>query len=165
MRQTISSIIFMQAIEWRILPLLFFFFIPVTAMAQSTATAEPELTIRKLEAEQVGYLVSGNVGEMKKNWDPDFTVNNPFNVVQHGATGPIQTGALTYHKFERNIEKVLVFDSVVVVMGNEVVLPKTAPAGSSHDTNQSITRRFTNVWMFKGGKWMMIARQASNVCK
>jgi len=49
-------------------------------------------------------------------------------------------------------------------MGNELVVPKTAPKGSSHDTNQPIKRRFTNVWMRKDGKWLMIARHASNIC-
>ena len=117
-----------------------------------------------MEAEQVEYLLNGKVAEMKKNWAADFTVNNPFNVVQDAATGPIQSGVLTYSKFERNIEKVLLDDSVVIVMGNELVVPKTAPKSSSHDTNQPINRRFTNVWMRKDGKWLMIARHASNIC-
>lgn len=120
--------------------------------------------IRQLEASQVEYLMSGDVAEMKKNWDPTFTVNNPFNVVQDAATGPIQSGALTYSRFERNIEKILQNESVVVVMGQEVVVPKSAPKGTSHDTKSEIKRRFTNVWMKKEGKWMMIARQASNIC-
>jgi hypothetical protein len=136
-----------------------------TATAQSggsSHTAETE--IRRLEAKQVEYLMNGKVAEMKENWDADFTVNNPFNVVQNAATGPIQSGVLTYSKFERNIEKILHHDAVIIVMGNELVVPKTAPKGSSHDTNQPIKRRFTNVWMRKGGKWLMIARQASDVC-
>jgi hypothetical protein len=108
--------------------------------------------------------MTGKVAEMKNNWASNYTVNNPFNVVQDAATGPIQGGALTYTKFERNIEKILVHDSVVVVMGNEVVVPKTAPKGTSHDTDQAINRRFTNVWMRMNGKWLLIARQASNVC-
>jgi hypothetical protein len=123
-----------------------------------------EVEIRKLESEQVNLLMSGALSEMKKNWAPNFTVNNPFNVVQDAATGPIQSGALTYKKFERNIEKILTHDSVVIVMGSELVVPKTAPKGSSHDTDQPIKRRFTNVWMRKDGKWLIIARHASNVC-
>ena len=136
-----------------------------TAMAQTqpaSGTAEKE--IRRLEAEQVAYLIDGNLGEMQKSWAENFTVNNPFNVVQDANTGPIQTGVLTYTKFERDIEKVLHHDSVVIVMGNEIVIPKTGPKGSSHDTDQPIKRRFTNVWMRKNGQWMMIARHASNIC-
>ena len=136
-----------------------------TAAAQSQSSPDAiEIEIRKLEAEQVEYVLNGKAAEMKKNWHPNFTVNNPFNVVQDGATGPIQAGTLTYSKFERNIEKILRHDSVVIVMGSELVVPKTAPKGSSHDTNQSIKRRFTNVWMHKDGKWLMIARHANEIC-
>lgn len=108
--------------------------------------------------------MKGDLSQMKDNWSEDYTVNNPFNEVQDAASGPIQKKVLTYSKFDRNIEKVLLHDSVVVVMGNELVVPKTAPKGSSHDTHEPIRRRFTNVWMRKDGKWIMIARQASNVC-
>jgi len=145
--------------------LLSLLLLPGTAAAQShSSSGAVEVEIRKLEAEQVEYVLNGKLAEMKKNWDSNFTVNNPFNVVQDAATGPIQAGTLTYSKFERNIEKVLLHDSVVIVMGNELIVPKTAPKGSSHDTNQPIKRRFTNVWMHKDGKWLMIARHASEIC-
>lgn len=134
-----------------------------TVHAQNSAT-NTEAEIRKLEADQIAYLMNGKVAELKNNWASNYTVNNPFNVIQDAATGPIQSGVLTYSKFEREIEKVLVHDSVVIVMGSELVVPKTAPKGSSHDTNQPIKRRFTNVWMQKDGKWLMVARHASNIC-
>ena len=143
---------------------LTFLLLPVTVVLSQNSSNNAEVEIRKLEAEQVEYLMNGKVAEMKKHWAADFTVNNPFNVVQDAATGPIQSGVLTYSKFERNIEKVLLHDSVIIVMGNELIVPKTAPKGSSHDTNQPIKRRFTNVWMRKDGKWLMIARHASNIC-
>lgn len=138
-------------------------FVSVAADAQGSAQVA-EAEIRKLESDQIDYLLKGDIAAMKKNWAPTYTVNNPFNVVQDAATGPIQSGALTYNKFERNIEKILYHESVVIVMGSELVFPKTAPKGSSHDTDQSIKRRFTNVWMKMDGKWMLIARHASNIC-
>jgi hypothetical protein len=135
-----------------------------TIAHSQSSPGNDEVEIRRLEAEQVEYLMKGKVAEMKKKWAANHTVNNPFNVVQDAATGPIQSGILTYSKFERNIEKVLLHDSVIIVMGDELVVPKTGPKGSSHDTNQPIKRRFTNVWMRKDGKWLMIARHASNIC-
>lgn len=143
---------------------LAFLLIPAIAVHAQNSPTTAEAEIRRLEAEQVEYLMNGKLAEIKKNWDANYTVNNPFNVVQDAATGPIQSGVLTYTKFERNIERVLLHDSVVIVMGNELVVPKTAPKGSSHDTDQPIKRRFTNVWMRKDGKWLMIARHASKIC-
>lgn len=137
---------------------------PVTFVHSQGSSSNIDAEIRRLETEQVEYLMNDKVAEMKKNWASDYTVNNPFNVVQDAATGPIQSGVLTYSKFERNIEKILLHDSIVIVMGNELVVPKTAPKGSSHDTIEPIKRRFTNVWMRKDGKWLMIARHASNIC-
>jgi hypothetical protein len=141
-----------------------FLLLKATVVNAQNANKNAEAEIRKLETEQVEYLMNGKLAEMKKNWAADYTVNNPFNVVQDAATGPIQSSVLTYSKFERNIEKILSHDSVIIVMGNELVVPKTAPEGSSHDTTQPIKRRFTNVWMRKEGKWLMIARHASNIC-
>lgn len=153
----------MKHIFFRI-QVLAFHLLLVTVVRSQPSSKNAEVEIKRLEVEQVEYLMNGKVAEMKKNWAADFTVNNPFNVVQDAATGPIQSGVLTYLKFERTIEKVLLHDSVIIVMGNELVVPKTAPKGSSHDTNEPIKRRFTNVWMRKDGKWLMIARHASNIC-
>ena len=148
----------------KILPMVLYFFLTATVVFSQQVTHPVEAEIRRLEAAQVTYLMKGMLVEMRKNWAPDFIVNNPFNVVQDGATGPIQSGTLTYVKFERNIERVLQHDSVVVVMGNEVVVPKTAPQGSSYEANQEIKRRFTSVWMKKNGTWLLIARHANNIC-
>lgn len=49
-------------------------------------------------------------------------------------------------------------------MGNELVVPKTAPKDSSHDTKEPIKRRFTNVWMRMDSKWLMLARHANEIC-
>lgn len=141
-----------------------FLLLPVTVVSSQNSNDNAEIEIRRLEAEQVVYLMSGKVAKMKENWSADFIVNNPFNVIQDGATGPIQSGVLTYSKFERNIEKVLLNDSIIIVMGNELVVPKTGPKGSAYETNQPIERRFTNVWIHKDNKWLMLARHASNIC-
>src|SRR5687767_14737918 len=88
---------------------LAFLLLPVPVVHSQTSSNDAEVEIRRLEADQVEYLMNGKVAEMKKNWAADFTVNNPFNVVQDAATGPIQSGVLTYSKFERKIEKVLLY--------------------------------------------------------
>lgn len=125
---------------------------------------EIEKTIRQLESAQVKYLLEGDVRSMKANWAVDFAVNNPFNQVQEGSSGPIQAGTLTYSLFERHIEKILIHETTAIVMGNERVVPSTAPEGSSHDTNNPIRRRFTNIWMLLNEKWLLVARHANVIC-
>src|SRR5689334_13884201 len=116
-----------SAVRFAIVVIIFTMGYFATKAQSADETAEAE--VRKLEADQVNYLLTGALLDMKANWASNYTVNNPFNVVQDAATGPIQTGNLTYHKFEREIEKVLVHDDVVIVMGSELVFPKTAPKG------------------------------------
>ena len=119
-----------------------------------------ENEIRKLEFEQIEYLLRGDVESMEKRWAPGYTVNNPFQEIMDARQGPIRTGKLTYSKFERDIQKFLLHGSTAVVMGIETVVPN----GNSRDAGRTINRRFTDVWMKINGKWLMIARHANELC-
>jgi hypothetical protein len=119
-----------------------------------------ENEIRKLENDQIEYLLKGQVQLMEKHWAPGYTVNNPFNEIVDARHGPIRTEKLTYSKFDRDIQKVIVRGSTVIVMGNETVVPK----GSSRDAGRTIHRRFTDIWMILDGKWLMVARHANEIC-
>jgi hypothetical protein len=129
--------------------------------ATSTADDAIEKEIRKLEQDQVNYLLQDNVDAMQKHWDPKCMVNNPFNKIVKISEGPIRQGSLTYSSFVRNVEQVLIHGTTVVVMGTETVVPK----GISPDAGQTIRRRFTNVWMKKANRWLMIGRHANMVCE
>lgn len=134
---------------------------PNTSLAQSSrADAKVQDQIRALEQAQVAALLQNDIPAMQRNWAKDYVVNNPFNVAVDASKGPIQAGTLTYSSFEREIERVLVRGNVVIVMGNETVVP----SGKSADAGKTIHRRFTNVWMKQGRRWLLTARQASVVC-
>ena len=125
--------------------------------AQTRAIAEK---IRRLEQRQVDYLLSRDVEAMERNWSPDYTVNNPFLHVVNAHHGPIHDRTLTYSSFKRDIERILVHNRTVFVMGSETVVPKD----QSPDAGKTINRRFTDVWMYERGNWLLVARQASVVC-
>jgi ketosteroid isomerase-like protein len=134
---------------------------PNTSLAQSTrANSKVQDQIRALEQAQVAALLRNDIAAMKRNWATDFIVNNPFNVAVDASKGPIQAGTLTYSSFERKIERVLVRGNVVIVMGSETVVP----SGKSADAGKTIHRRFTDVWMNRGGRWLLTARHANVVC-
>lgn len=116
-----------------------------------------EQEIRKLEQRQVDLLLRGEVAEMEKQWAKDYMVNNPFNKLVKAREGPIRAKQLTYSKFERNIEVVLVKGDVAVAMGGETVVP----SGQSADAGKTIRRRFTDVWVKEDGRWLLMARHAS----
>ena len=127
-------------------------------LGQQVATNESvEQEIRKLEQNQVDYVLRGDSDALEKQWAPDYVVNNPFQQAVSARQGPIRQGALTYSAFTRTIEKVLLHGQTVVVMGAETVVP----SGQSADAGKTIRRRFTNVWMNTTGEWLLVARQAS----
>jgi ketosteroid isomerase-like protein len=120
-----------------------------------------EREIRKLEQAQVDAGLRGDVAAMKKNWAEDYVVNNPFYEAVDASKGPIAAGTLRYSSFVREVERVLLRGDTVIVMGREVVVPK----GDSPDAGKTINRRFTNIWMKRGGRWLLTARHASIVCR
>jgi len=69
-------------------------------------------------------------------------VNNPFNQVVDASAGPIRRGQLTYSSFVRNIERVLVHDRTVIVMG----VRRSCRAASQ----QTQARRFTGALLMFG---------------
>ena len=127
--------------------------------AKKKDTLEQE--IRKLEQSQVDALLRNDLAAMESNWAKDYTVNNPFNQAVSASQGPIRAGALTYSSFVREVEKVLMHGKTVIVMGKETIVP----SGNSADAGKTINRRFTNVWMKRGGKWLLTARHASVICQ
>ena len=139
-------------------------FLIVVFGAASAAAAqtgsEDEKVIRDLEQHQVKLLLAGNVKQMAAAWLPEFTVNNPFNDVVNGHSGPVRNGRLTYSAFARNIEKIVFRDGLAVVMGSETVVP----SGTSRDAGKEIHRRFTDLWVKVDGQWKMLARHANVIC-
>src|SRR5262245_44693407 len=85
--------------------------------------------IRMLEEEQITLLLHNDIAKMRRNWASDYVVNNPFNAAVDAKSGPIAAGTLTYSRFDRNIERVLLRGNTVIVMGSETVVP----SGTSQD--------------------------------
>lgn len=133
-----------------------------SALGQSTNQNDAlEQEIRHREQAQVDSLLKNDIAAMKRNWAADYVVNNPRNEVVDASRGRIQSGTRTYASFVRDIERVLVRDNTVIVMGQETVVP----SGAASDAGKTIVRRFTNIWMMREGQWLLTARQATVICK
>ncbi len=93
----------------------------------------------------------------------DLAVNNPQNGVSvRGATGQRSAaGQISYSRYDRVIEYAGLRGDMVLLMGEEIVLPK-APDGTSP---REMHRRFTDLWKQVGGGWKLTARQATIVTR
>lgn len=128
----------------------------VITVAQST---DLENKIRELEKAEAGAALAHDTTILESIWADDFTVNTPYNKVGTGTKGgPIH---LYYERLDRNIEKLTVYSNqLVMTMGNEVIKrkPPMTLAG------QTLTRRFTHVWMKRNDKWQLAIRHANFIC-
>ena len=91
----------------------------------------------------------------------DLVVNNPQNSISiRGATGQRNTsGLISYSSYVRSIEYAGMLGEMVLLMGDERVVPK----GDSLMAGKEVRRRFTDVWKMEGGHWVLAARQATIV--
>ena len=129
---------------------------PVKILSQDPREAE----IRRLDnLERESVMRGDSVSLYDKLWSPTMIINTPANIVGtvEGTKAHFRSGNLAYKSFERTIERISIHDNVAIVMGAEVIKPQ----GKQLHAGKTVTRRFTNVWMYKANAWSMIARQAT----
>ena len=140
-------------------------------LASATATAQQlqlsadsalQERIRELDLAHAEAIFKGDRIALQELLPDDHTVNHPTNrIVQEKAEllDMIGKGVIRYTRFERRPEKFLFYKDMVVVMGDETVVP--APGAPNAGT--VLRRRYTNAWMLHDGKWQLAFRHANNV--
>jgi ketosteroid isomerase-like protein len=118
--------------------------------------------IRKLDLAHAEAIFKGDAVALQELLPDDHTVNHPTNrIVQEKAEllEMIGKGVIRYTRFERRPEKFLFYRDMVVVMGDETVVP----APGAPNAGKVLRRRYTNAWMLHDGKWRLAFRHANNV--
>lgn len=132
---------------------------PATSASRRRST---EKQIRKLDLAHAEAIFKGEINTLQKLLPDDHTVNHPTNrIVQEKAERLklIGEGVVHYTRFERRPEKFLFYKDLVVVMGDETVVPGTG----APNEGKVLRRRYTNAWMRQDGKWRLAFRHANNV--
>ncbi len=148
----------------RIALILAFAFCGAIAAARAAETeAELVQEIRRLDMAHARAIFKGDAAALDQLMDDEVTVNHPTNRIvkeKKELLDLIAQGVIRYTAFERRPEKFLVYDGLVVVMGDETVVPaKGAP-----NEGKQLRRRYTNGWMKRDGRWRLAFRHANNVC-
>jgi hypothetical protein len=88
---------------------------------------------------------------------PVLRVQNQDQVLKgkKDAVALVRAGILDFASFEREFEAVLVPVDTAILMGLETVKPRN----KAPDAEQTVRRRFTNIWMKRDGRWQFTARQ------
>ncbi|TCS10326.1 nuclear transport factor 2 family protein [Caulobacter sp. BK020] len=92
---------------------------------------------------------------------PELVVNNPGNIV--AASAMVRQlnadGKIAYSQYERLLERASLRSEMVLLMGEESVVPK----GRNPLAGQTVRRRFTELWRPEGERWLLSVRQATVV--
>lgn len=120
-------------------------------------------TIRDLDQQHAAAIFAGDAEALDRLMSDAVTVNHPTNrIVNEKAEllALMKQGVIRYTRFERRPEKFLVYDTLVVVMGDETVVP----APGAPNAGKTLRRRYTNGWMLQDdGRWQLAFRHANNV--
>jgi ketosteroid isomerase-like protein len=144
-----------------IIAIAIFVIVPRLAAQNDSIALKEE--IRRLELAHADAILNGDAAALDSLMDDDITVNHPTNRIvkeKKELLDLIQQGIIRYTAFKRYPELFLFFKNMVVVMGNEIVVPaKGAP-----NAGKALQRRYTNIWIKRDGKWRLTVRHANNVC-
>ncbi len=104
-------------------------------------------------------LIADDRAAFASSLAPDLVVNNPQNGISiPGATARRDAaGLISYSRYERSIEYAGKLGDMVLLMGDELVVPK----GSVPMASKEVHRRFTDIWKLASDHWVLVARQAT----
>jgi hypothetical protein len=132
------------------------------ALFTHSQNAAIETEIRNLEQKSVQAILQKDSATLRKLWSPGFMVNSPLNrVVVGGQVEMVMAGAISYTSYVKETEKVFIKGDMVITMGSETVVP----VAGNPNGGKTIKRRYTNIWIKENGSWILIARQASEICQ
>ena len=136
----------------------------VLALGQSAKpNSDREGEIRQIDLAEADAILRNDAAAAEAFYADDIVVNNPRYTVTNGKRALmslIKSGSIHYSSFVRDIETIAFQGDTAIVMGKETVKPD----GKAPGAGQTILRRYTNVWMKRDGKWLLIARHANIIC-
>ncbi len=133
--------------------------------AISPAEEPTEASLRAADAEQMRIIVEEDVEAQERFMHPNYIINAPANRIlrKSQVVSMLAQGRIASERFERVVEGTAITGNVGIVMGRELVMPATdSELGRSHP-NQTLQRRFSNIFLFEEGRWRFLARQATIV--
>ncbi len=126
----------------------------------AAAAKDPEIAAVLEAVDRIdNALVADDRAAFASFLSPDLVVNNPQNGISiPGATlRRDAAGLISYSRYLRSIEYAGKLGDMVLLMGDERVVPK----GSAPMAGKEVRRRFTDIWKMSSGRWVLAARQAT----
>ncbi len=135
------------------------------ALLATPTFAQDEAGLRAADQAQHEAARTRNADALDAMMHPAFQVNSPEGEIwtRQRTLTLWRCRGIGHDRFDRSVEAVILDGDVGVVAGREIVQPSSdSLAGVRRaDGGQSVERRFTNVWLWKDGRWWFFARHAN----
>jgi hypothetical protein len=141
-----------------ILPAMLFAATPSLAQALPT-----EASLRAIDQEQRRLVKEGDAEGLDKILHPAMLINGPDGrvVTREMFLQSTRTGAIAKESFERVPEAVRITGNVGVLVGHENIVAAPGSRDFAKFGKTPFQRRYINIFLFEGGRWLFLARQAS----
>lgn len=128
--------------------------------AAAAAANDPSIAAVLAEVDRMDQsLIDDDHARFSELLAGDLVVNNPQNSVSMpGDTARLNAGGrISYVSYRRTVEYAGLRNGMVVLMGEEIVVPKPP----NPMAGQTVHRRFTDLWRQDDGHWRLALRQAT----
>jgi hypothetical protein len=139
----------------------------VSTLASPALAGADEASLRAADQAQHQAARDRDADALEAMMHPAFAVNSPEGEIwsREKTLALWRSRGIGHDRFDRVAESVILDGDVGVVAGREVVEPSTdSLAGQRRaDGGKAVGRRFTNVWLWKDGRWWFLARHANEL--
>jgi hypothetical protein len=146
----------------------------VCCLAASPALAAPvasrplgqtadERAVLAADARQRDAVATADLEAIAAISHPNLRVNAPSNriLTRDDLVRRVGSGDILNEIFDRVPETVVITGDVGVVMGHETVFPGANSEQARMYGRKTLNRRYTNVFVREGGRWLHLARHAN----
>jgi hypothetical protein len=147
------------------LPLAFLIALSACATAGLPPNAEGQLKV--VDEQQRAMVARGDVVGLTGLAHSDLAINAPGGhiLTRDQFLTNMRNGEIRAEQFSRTPEYVRISGNVAVVMGRETFTPAaTSELGRLYGV-KPLNRRYVNIYVWQGGRWRWLARQANVIAK
>jgi ketosteroid isomerase-like protein len=108
---------------------------------------------------EVAAILAEDAAAFADSLASDLIVNSPLGTINRRADtlAAFAGGFIRYDAFDRRVEYAGQLGELVVIMGQEVLVPK----GRALNAGKTVHRRFTDVWRKERNVWRLALRQST----
>ena len=117
--------------------------------------------IEALEHREADAIVRKDVGVLKELWSEKLIGATNFNLIlsKGQLLGLLATGAFDFERLERKVSKIILYEQVAYIIGNESNSPRVGP-----QAGQTAIYSYLGSWIREqDGIWRLIARHLAPI--